>query len=77
MNVEPYPIKTNDYKVDHNLERYSDKVWQSGRKFGMEQAIGDVLEIIDEVKSDANKGYMFDMVDEIENRVLDLKGEQE
>ena len=32
---------------DYNLERYSDKVWQGGRKFGMEQAICDVLEIID------------------------------
>lgn len=33
--------------IDHNLERYSDKVWQGGRKFGREQAIGDVLEIIE------------------------------
>lgn len=37
-------------------------------------AIDEMLAIIDDVKADANKGYMFDMVDEIRNRVLALKG---
>lgn len=31
---------------DYNLERYSDKVWQGGRRFGREQAIDEMLEII-------------------------------
>lgn len=43
---------------------------EDGCSDGREQA----LEIIDEVKSDANKGYMFDMVNEIKNRVLALQG---
>ena len=37
--------------TDYNLESYSDKVWQGGRKFGREQAIDDVLEIIDKAQT--------------------------
>lgn len=33
-----------------------------------------VLEIIEDVRRDANNGYMFDMVNEIKNRVKKLKG---
>ena len=51
------------------LERMSDLAYNGGCK----DTIRQVLNIIDEVKSDANKGYMFDMVDEIKNRVLALK----
>lgn len=52
------------------LEGMSDLAYKGGCK----DTIRQVLNIIDEVKSDANKGYMFDMVDEIKNRVLALKG---
>ena len=36
-----------------------------------------ILQIIDDVKADSNKGYMFDMVDEIKDRVKALEGEKE
>ena len=43
--------------IDHNLEHYSDKVWQGGRKFGREQAICDVLEIIEKRIKWCEKNY--------------------
>ena len=67
--------------TDYNLESYSDKVWQGGCKFGREQAIGDVLEIIDELCTDEDNGKMiagrmvYILASEFRDRVLALKGE--
>lgn len=66
---------------DYNLERYSDKVWQGGRRFGRKETIDEVLEIIDEISDSTciTFGTMTysDGKGELRNRVIALKGGEE
>lgn len=59
--------------MNHNLERYSDKVWQGGCKFGREQAIGDVLEIISQER-DKTENVTHKTIENIISAVLALQG---
>lgn len=54
------------------------KYYFEGFLDGKHAAAISILEAISNLRKDANNGYMFDMVDEIEKRALVLKGgEQE
>ena len=48
--------------------------WFDGFLDGKHAAANSILDAISNIRKDASNGYMFDMVDEIEKRVLALKG---
>lgn len=90
MNVEPYPIKTNDYKDDEITRvvmKHSNKgEYHTGFRDGRDVTVRAVLKIVDDriayyTSDDPNQAIpLWDVKDEIESirdAIAKMKGDQE